>query len=219
METNHGWTDMTKTADLARRVSRWPWRRWLAVPLVLGAVLGAASCRSELTQNGSGVFLIVDDLAASSGAGETAQFEHTLESDVLTNGGIFEDKGRVTLRLAPKDVTSGPLSSNNHVTITRYRVVYKRSDGRNQQGVDVPYAFDGAATTTVGTGNAQATFVLVRVQSKLEAPLITLGNAGGAIVISTIAEVTFYGKDQTGNDVTATGLISVNFADWADPEG
>jgi len=36
-------------------------------------------------------------------------------------------------------------------------------------------------------------------------------------VISTIAHVTFYGKDQNGNEVSVTGSISVNFADWGDP--
>ena len=33
-----------------------------------------------------------------------------------------------------------------------------------------------------------------------------------------IAEVTFYGTDQAGNDVTVTGTISVTFADFGDPE-
>jgi hypothetical protein len=41
---------------------------------------------------------------------------------------------------------------------------------------------------------------------------------GGAFAISTIADVTFYGTDQTGNDVSVTGSISVNFADWGDPQ-
>jgi len=41
---------------------------------------------------------------------------------------------------------------------------------------------------------------------------------GGALIISTIAEVTFYGHDQVGNQVSVTGTISVNFADWADPD-
>jgi hypothetical protein len=30
--------------------------------------------------------------------------------------------------------------------------------------------------------------------------------------------VTFYGTDQAGNEVQATGSISVNFSDWADPQ-
>ena len=52
---------------------------------------------------------------------------------------------------------------------------------------------------------------------KLEKPLVTLaGTNGGALIISTIADVTFFGKDQTGRDVTVTGSMSINFADWAD---
>ena len=61
-------------------------------------------------------------------------------------------------------------------------------------------------------------FALVPVQRKLEAPLLALRNQGGAIAIMTIANVTFYGFDQAGNAVAVTGLISVNFADWADED-
>ena len=38
------------------------------------------------------------------------------------------------------------------------------------------------------------------------------------MVISTLADVTFYGQDQTGRAVSVTGTIGVNFADWADPD-
>ena len=44
-----------------------------------------------------------------------------------------------------------------------------------------------------------------------------MAGGGGAIAIMTIADVTFYGRDQAGNDVSVTGSITVNFADWADP--
>ncbi len=74
-----------------------------------------------------------------------------------------------------------------------------------------------AITATVGGGETTVSFVLVRVQAKLEAPLAALANHGGAGVISTIANITFYGTDQTGRAVSVTGSISVNFADWADP--
>ena len=37
-------------------------------------------------------------------------------------------------------------------------------------------------------------------------------------MINAIAEVTLYGRDQTGAEVVATGTISVNFADWSDEE-
>jgi hypothetical protein len=81
----------------------------------------------------------------------------------------------------------------------------------------VPYSFDGGATFTVADGKASGTFVLVRAQAKLEPPLISLRGGGGQIAISTIAQVTFYGRDQTGNDVSVSGSIGVNFADWGDP--
>jgi hypothetical protein len=45
---------------------------------------------------------------------------------------------------------------------------------------------------------------------------MAMRGGGGAFLISTIAKVTFYGKDQTGNTVSITGQISVNFADWGD---
>ena len=57
----------------------------------------------------------------------------------------------------------------------------------------MPYGFDGAATGTFGSDGGVLTFALVRAQAKLEAPLKALRGGGGAIVISTIAEVTFYG--------------------------
>ena len=109
-------------------------------------------------------------------------------------------------------------STTNYITLTRYSVRFVRSDGRNTPGVNVPYPFDGGMTMTVdGTGGA-GTFVLVRVQAKLEPPLIGLRNLASSLVVSTIAEVTFYGHDQAGRPVSVTGQISVNFADWADPE-
>jgi hypothetical protein len=46
---------------------------------------------------------------------------------------------------------------------------------------------------------------------------MALANGGGAIVISTIARVTFYGRDQAGREVSVTGQIGVNFSDWGDP--
>ena len=50
-----------------------------------------------------------------------------MSSDVATSTGtIFNDLGRVRLSLAMKDVSMAP-SSNNNVTITRYRVEYTRA--------------------------------------------------------------------------------------------
>jgi hypothetical protein len=165
--------------------------------------------------------LIIDTLEASQGH-DPNQFSGNLASDVATSvqGGpptIFQDNGRVRFRLGLRDAGSPGLptvsSPVNSITVTRYRVRYIRADGRNTQGVDVPYAFDGAAT-----GNVQAplelVFTLVRAQAKAEAPLATLNT--NFTVISTLAEVTFYGQDQTGREVSVVGMIGVDFANWGD---
>jgi hypothetical protein len=176
-------------------------------------------------QGTSPAYLQITSLDAASGA-EPEAFGGVLSSDVITvtdeeTGAttIYGDAGRVTFTLALKD--PGPPgnpaepSVANAITINRYRVRFLRSDGRNTPGVDVPYAFDGAFTVTV-TSTAQATFSIVRAQAKIEAPLAAL--AGNRVIISTIAEVTFYGHDQTGREVIATGNIGVNFANWGDPD-
>lgn len=197
--------------------------RGLRLAVLIGAgaagLLATAGCGEAVRQGTGSAFLVMDSLLGAQGGSDSQTFGNVLQSDVSTNGGVFEDPGRVTLRLAAKDVTT-PLSSNNTVTINRYRVVFRRSDGRNQPGSDVPHAFDGAVTFSVGAEPVSAGFTLVRAQAKLEPPLITLVNApnffGGGVVISTLADVTFYGRDQTGHDVSVSGTLSVNFADWAD---
>ena len=182
--------------------------------------LSAGSCSKTVREGRSPAYLIVNQLEAASGA-DDEKFSNLLASDVVTNGTVFEDAGRVTFALGLKNIgsPSQPTSptTNNFITVTRYHVDFRRSDGRNAPGVDVPYAFDGAGTVTVGDSGASLIFALVRAQAKVEAPLKSLVGAGGAGLISTIADVTFYGRDQTGNYVQATASISVNFADWGDP--
>jgi hypothetical protein len=195
----------------------------LARVLGIGTILCGAgvmnACHSNLIDGRTPAYVVIDSLVGSSttSSSTAGTFSTTLQSDVLTKNSIFEDPGRVTMHIDLRDVSQSP-TSNNNVTFNHYRVEYRRTDGRNTQGVDVPYAFEGAATFTVAaTGSVSVGFVLVRVQSKLEPPLITLQGDGGEIVISTIADVTFYGKDQTGADVSVKGSISVNFSDWGDP--
>jgi hypothetical protein len=175
---------------------------------------------------------VIESLAGARGAATLGEFTGTLTSDVITNvttpapctpeapcPTIFLDPGQVVLRLSPKDIgtPSSPsvLSSNNEVTITRVHVQYRRADGRNVQGVDVPYAFDGAATGTVPAAEkATLSFVLVRNAAKAESPLVQLKTNG--VILTTIADVTFYGRDRVGNDISATGSIQVDFGNFGD---
>jgi hypothetical protein len=187
-----------------------------------GIVAGAAAACGDVVREGrSPAYVMVTKITATSGA-EPDNDSDELSSDVVTNGTVFEDLGQVSFKLALKDIGSGaaPTSptTNNYVTISRYHVAYRRSDGRNAPGVDVPFPFDGAGTVTVTDKDASMGFVLVRIQAKLESPLKNLRQGGGATAISTIADITFYGRDQAGNDVTTAASISVNFADWGDPQ-
>lgn len=200
---------------------------------LIACLVASGSCNTLVKEGRTSSRLVIERLEAASGANTTV-FNTFLQSDVVTNvtttisgqeyliPTIFEDPGRVITRLSFKDpgVPANPSSptSANWITVTHYDVKYVRSDGRNTEGVDVPYAFRGGMTfTTLDIG--QGGFVLVRGVAKAEPPLLALRSGGGAIIISTVAEVTFYGHDQTGAETSATGRISVNFADWGDPQG
>ena len=188
-------------------------RLFLAGVTVLAGA--SAACGDFIRQDRSPVTLVIDRLEAASG--QSATFGGSLQSDVLTNGGIISDPGRVTMRLIPKDVGTTP-SATNGVTIDRYRVTFRRADGRNTPGVDVPQSFDSAVTFTVPTtGVVSHTFELIRHIAKLEAPLGALAQSIG-LIVSTVADVTFYGHDQAGNEVSVTGSIGVQFGNFADPQ-
>jgi hypothetical protein len=200
--------------------------------LTTAALLAAVSCGNAVRTGSSPVFLVIDTLTSKRGGSSSSQDSTVLSSDVLTvvtTGGtctttnpcfsIFPDGGSVTLRLAPKDIGTATApatpSSNNEVLINRIRVSYRRTDGRNVEGVDVPFAFDTAATGTVpATGTLTLGFELVRSQAKTDPPLMALETNG--VVISTIADVTFFGQDRTGNAINATGSIAVNFANFGE---
>jgi hypothetical protein len=194
---------------------------------VIGGLLAASNgCGDVVRQGRSPVFVVIDTLSAA--RGNTPQtLAANLLSDVLTNvtqpppcttatpcPTTFNDVGVAVLSLAMKDVSVAP-TTNNQVTIHRYRVDYARTDGRNIAGVDVPYGFDGATTVTIPPGGtASVGFEIVRNAAKQEAPLVQLIN--GANILDTIATVTFYGTDQVGNAVSVSGTIRVSFANFAD---
>jgi len=201
-----------------------------------GVVLaaGALSGCGEFVRDGrSPARLVVNSLLGASGA-DPDTLGTLLHSDVITLltepepcspltpcATRFGDLGEVDLGLQLRDI-GDPVSPNvpsplNAVTISRYRVSYRRTDGRNTPGVDVPFGFDSAVTFTVpADGTVTAGFDLVRNVAKREAPLAALTN--GETLISAIADVTFYGRDMAGNDVSVTGSIGVTFGNFADPQ-
>lgn len=195
----------------------------MGLALLASSTVLLGGCASDLTRTGSSpAFVIIDSLQGAPGA-EPDKFGTPLLSDVQTFGGIFDDFGRVRARVSLKNpgtvTTPTAPSPLNAVTLTRYRVTFRRADGRNTPGVDVPHPFDGAVTVTIPEeGTASFTFEVVRHQAKAEAPLLALRGLGGALLISTIAEIQFFGRDQAGNEVVVDGTLGVNFGDFADPQ-
>jgi hypothetical protein len=198
--------------------------------LLAAAIAAATSCGDVVRNGRAPVLLVIDSLGGASGKSTT--FFGTLLSDVQTLittpapcsattpcATIFNDSGQASMHLVLKDsgTTGTPAtpSSNNQVTITRYHVSYIRADGRNIQGVDVPFAFDGAVTATIsGQSSVPVVFELVRTVAKEEAPLVQLINS--PTVITTIANVTFYGTDLVGNEISVTGSITIEFGNFGD---
>ena len=193
------------------------------------AIVGvtAAGCGNVVRQGRSPVILVVDSLQASTGGSTSATFSTTLLSDVIINvtspapcapatpcPTVFDDPGRATFHLESKDITIAP-STNNQVTLTRVRIAYRRADGRNTPGVDIPFGFDQAVTLTVpASGVASVSFEMVRHVSKEESPLVQL--IANPNIIHAIADVTFYGTDLVGNDVTAASSMSIEFGNFGD---
>ena len=194
---------------------------------VLAALVAlSVSCGDVVRDGKAPVMLVINTLQGAQGS-KPGSFGVPLNSDVITNvtspapctaatpcPTIFNDVGQAALQVVLKDVSVTP-SSNNQVTITRYHVEFVRSDGHNVQGVDVPFAFDGATTLTIpagGTGTVP--FELVRFTAKQESPLVQL--ITNPIEISTLATVTFYGTDVVGNAIQVSGSLSVNFANFGD---
>ena len=192
----------------------------------------AASCGDVVRNGRSPVFLVMDSLLGARGGPSGGSASSVLTSDVITIvttplpcavatpcPTTFVDTGTATFHLAPKNIgapgTVTTPTTNNAVTLNQYHVAYRRADGHNVQGLDVPFAFDGAATVTVPpSGTASLGFVLVRATAKAESPLAQLASNPG--IVTDIADVTFYGQDQVGNAISVTGSIQIDFGNFSD---
>jgi hypothetical protein len=203
-------------------------RRFLCAAAVVAAT---TSCGDVVRDSRSPAYLVINTLQAAQGNHPTLLGGFLL-SDVITNvttpapcapdnpcPTVFNDVGQVVLSIALKDVgtpanPSAP-TTNNAVTINRIHIAYVRADGQNRPGIDVPYPVDIAATGTVPpAGTLTLSFEIVRHVTKEESPVVQLINGGK--VITTLADVTFYGQDRAGNDVSVKGTIQVDFGNFGD---
>ena len=206
-----------------------PMRFQSVARLIAGAfcLISSVSCGSELLRTGRApVYLTIDSISAEQGNDGTPSafllsdvqviVEQTINGQTVRVPTTFNDNATFIISANLKNPTIAATAINN-VTLTRYRVNFSRTDGRNTPGVDVPYGFDGAVGVTIPAGgSAEVAIELVRHQTKLEPPLRNLIGFGGLGFLSTIAEVTFWGRDQNGNEVSVTGRLDVQFSDFGD---
>jgi hypothetical protein len=199
--------------------AKWCMRMWWAAVVV--AAVASSSC-SEFVRQGqspSQLTVMTVNTASSTGGVPTSFTGGPLLSDVQDDTGtVFNDFAQVQMRVTLRDLGGPGLAASptsmNDVTVTRYRVSYRRSDGRNAEGLDVPRTFDGALTLTIPAGGSgNAIIELVRHVAKREAPLAGLSTS--PVVLTMFAEITMFGRDQAGNDVAATGSVQINFANFA----
>ncbi|TRZ88017.1 hypothetical protein D4R89_08795 [bacterium] len=188
----------------------------LLILAVLPAILMLSGCNPLEDDSKSSSFIIVESITGTDLSGKTAGF---LQSDVvLTNSIVTADVATATLRASLLD--PAPIlkpGQFNDIMLDRYIVSYSRVDGKNRQGVDVPYSFEGALTQLLKIGTSTSiSFVVVREVAKLESPLIDLAQNRAEGVIEATAKIEFYGHDLVENKVKVTGYLTIFFANYAD---
>lgn len=181
-----------------------------ALALVLG--LCVAGCApGYVTSNDASVNLILASI--NKGA--------QLDSDVRNGAGstfVCENEVEVAVAVRNKNPNSPAPSVPSAVILKSYEVRYFRTDGRGTEGVDVPYRITGNLTLAVDVASSGTTafpLEVVRRQAKVEPPLSSIFQA---TVLTVMAEVTLYGETVSGQGVSASGRLQIDFADFGDTE-
>jgi len=189
----------------------------LLAPVVIAALaLAPMGCTPDFVENSEAdVILRMVRLTGQPGSEDQDEGD-VLFSDVCC--AIINDNIELEVELILKNPSVLVPGQFNDVNLERYELRYLRSDGRNVEGVDVPYRISGALSSVqVITGDtATVSVVGVRHQAKLEPPLKNLENAGNQDLITTIAEFTIHGRTVQGGVLEARGSLQVSFADFAD---
>ena len=135
--------------------------------------LSVISC-ADLARTGSGpAYLIMERVEAASGGGSgVSTFTASLESDVLVGGQAFRDVGQASIRVEMKNSrsTTAP-TAISAITINRYRVRYRRTDGQNRRRSSIrsrrstsvsmwiaPTAWSARRSSAAATARIWATF-------------------------------------------------------------
>ena len=105
---------MTPKRSMTRQSTMSPWVAVLAL-----SIATSVSCVNDrITSSRSSSLLIVERIGAAPGGTNEDPINTFLQSDVETGGGVFEDIGRVTVRIALKDPGSAKNPRHRPAPIT-----------------------------------------------------------------------------------------------------
>ena len=195
---------------------------------VLLAATSFAGCTPEwATQNAAPFILEIGGINGGATLNSDVGFPIT-NDDVVVEVNFLRKNNNPGLNTSPVE----------HVYLESYEVRYFRTDGRNQEGVDVPFRFTGALGNVRlhvpepgGETAATVSLTVVRHQAKTEPPLRNLqldpasplspngtGTAGpafpGSVILTNVAEITIYGRTLQGHAMQAKGRVNLTFADF-----
>lgn len=147
---------------------------------------------------------------------ETGHLYSYVFGDQTTAGYNIDTLGHIHFQIFPNADTGEFEGDWGSVILNRYRVSYRRTDGRAIPGVDVPYPFDGACHVYLKAGEtgdiALPTMLLVRGTAKDEPPLSKLTRQHyGEDSFLTVATIEFWGKDLMDNAVYVRGDTLLQF--------
>ena len=193
----------------------------LKLLVLIIAALALASCQAKEDDSTSASFLVITSLTGNDLAGKAGST--TVFSDVITNGSIINDSAVAVVTA----LTYNPTEDSEEHDITYYMnvivdqvdVEFMRTDGKNTEGVDVPYHFSQPMNMLVEVDKtASIPFILIRHVAKMESPLIQLRDfPSEEFVLQLVAKVTMHGKDLAGHRIApVSGYLTVWCANFAD---
>jgi len=200
-------------------------KKGLCLWVGLALVLFLFSCKNPIAEDTeSNTLLLLVSLLSQDLEGNPSNF---LQSDVIVTdvdtgaSTIIADTAKATMRAELMNPNPAALSSvYNDLELSSYTVTYFRSDGKNVEGVDIPYSFSGTLAGYIQIGTtAEFTFVVVREVAKMESPLLNLRDGRSEGVIQMTARIDFYGHDMSQKDVKATGYLTIYFANYDNASG
>lgn len=180
-------------------------RVWMAL-LLVGLTIGAGSCGDPASGGGaSAVFLVVegDDL-------------YGIRADVYdagTSSRVSDTVAKLKIKAYAKDPSDNTtLSIYSDVMIDEYQITYYRTDGNPNVPAPVTIPCSIRVSTTL---EAKIEAIVLTRDSKLQSPLKELAFGGGEGTIMLGAAMKFFGKDLSGNHITADYTLFVMAGDFA----